>query len=421
MIIDGGARKNGKFFSVHLAKTEDNERVTVLEYKNLCSDTITDAFREMKSVAKATRAENYFYHASMNPREDEVLTPEQWEIAIDRLEANLGLTDHARFQVEHVKEGREHRHIIWSRVDADTMTVVPAKNDYYIHMATARELEKEFGHQATPDLSIGHRTEKTVQDWELFRAQESKIDPHQVAAEVTALYRQSDNGVAFVSGLEEAGYVLANGHRGYNIIDSYGDSHSLVRRLDGVKTAELRNYLADVPLESLPSVAEAAAIVRERNRQDETSGSSDVRVLPEEQAERNKISEGFGGIDNSIPPDPSFNPKLAILEKYAAEHHQKPDTYPAATSAEDMAQQLKQLVTHSQDEHPVTSWTWQDFADQTWKKQHERTEQEEVSHSVETVYDLLTDTSPDGTETTYWRDYLSKHDPPEQQDHELER
>ena len=287
-------------------KAEDNERVAVVEMKNLCAEDVPEAFREMKSIAKGTRADNYFYTVSMNPRADEHLTPEQWDIAVGKLEANLGLIGHARFQVEHEKEGRTHRHIVWSRVNPDRMTVTPAENDYYIHMQTSRELEREFNHQPTPDpIEQGHRAEKEFADWELFRAQDGR-DPKEVKAEVTALFKQSDSGGAFIAALEDAGYTLCQGDRGYCIIDQYGDSHSLIRRLNGIKTAELRQYLSAIPLADLPTVAEAAAQVRERNEAEE-EGSTGGAVQP---------------VSEQQPEDPQVwvNPKLRILEKFAHDH-----------------------------------------------------------------------------------------------------
>lgn len=345
MIIKGGARKCGRFFAAHLMKAEDNERVAVVEMKNLWAEDVPEAFREMKSIAKGTRAENYFYTVSMNPREDEHLTPEQWDFAVGKLEANLGLTGHARFQVEHEKEGRTHRHIVWSRVDADTMTVIPAKNDYYLHMETSRELEREFHHQPTPDpMEQGHRAEKEFADWELFRAQDG-LDPKQVKAEVTALWKQSDNGVAFVAALQDSGYTLCQGDRGYCIIDQYGDSHSLVRRLENIKTAELRQYLSDIPLASLPTVAEAAAQVRERNEAEE-EGSTGGAAQP-----------------SSDEPRYWINPKLTVLEKFAHDHPAlappEPGGYLIPVTAQDFAEMQKSILPDLKNRAQEQQHAWQ--------------------------------------------------------------
>lgn len=346
MIIKGGARKSGRFFAAHLMKAEDNERVAVVEMKNLWAEDVPEAFREMKSIAKGTRASNYFYTVSMNPRAQEHLTAEQWDIAVSRLEEKLGLTDHARFQVEHEKsDGRVHRHIVWSRVDPDTMTVTPAKNDYYIHMQTGRELEREFHHQPTPDpMEHGHRAEKEFADWELFRGQDGR-DPKEVKLEVTQLWKQSDSGAAFVAALEDSGYTLCQGDRGYCIIDQAGDSHSLVRRLENVKTAELRHYLSAIPLTDLPTVAEAAAQVRERKEAEEEGSTGGAQPVSEQQ------------------PAQWVNPKLRILEKFAHDHPAlaPPATYPVAASAQEFAELQRTLA----DTAPA-------FDDRAWDAVHTR-------------------------------------------------
>ena len=188
MIISGGSRSNWRFFSKHLMKTEENERVHIAEIRGLAADNILDALREMDALARGTRCKNSIYHADINPREDEVLTPEQWEMAVDTLEKNLGLEGHSRVIVEHEKHGRIHRHIVWSRIDPDTMTAVSDSNNYDCHQRTADELEQEFGHDPTPRGRgpDGRRPD----NWEVFRGHASGIDPQQVKAELTQLWRQ---------------------------------------------------------------------------------------------------------------------------------------------------------------------------------------------------------------------------------------
>jgi len=63
-------------------------------------------------------------HASINTRADERLPPEQRMQAIDRLEKDLGLTGQPRAVVVHEKEGREHCHVVWSRIDLDKMRTI---------------------------------------------------------------------------------------------------------------------------------------------------------------------------------------------------------------------------------------------------------------------------------------------------------
>jgi hypothetical protein len=89
-------------------------------------------------------------------------------------------------------------------------------------------------------------------------AARSGIDPVAMKAELTDLWKSSDNGQAFAAALDERGYVLARGdRRDFCVVDSAGTAHSLARRLDGVKAAEVRAFMGDVDRDKLPSVAEA--------------------------------------------------------------------------------------------------------------------------------------------------------------------
>lgn len=375
MIIKGGSRKSGAFFAKHLMKTEDNERVSIAEMKGLYAEDLPEAFRELKALAKGTRAENYFYHASMNPREDERLNDEQWEFAVDRLEHNLGLDGHARFQVQHVKEGREHRHIVWSRVDPDSMTTTPDSNNYLAHVKTRDELEREFDHQQTP-IPPERSQRSRILDWEGFRAQESGIDPKEVKAEVTALWQRSDSGAAFVAALEESGYTLCQGDRGYCILDQAGDVHSLTRRIDGVRTAHIRERLTDFSLADLPTVAEASAAVRARSAQEQASPPTDA-------------------------PQPIGAERLHSLPLPAVRSLEYvPATYPAAQSAEQYADLSEALMRSNQAELPHSRHTWQDWAAHAWETLRDRT-----AHFSEKVRE---------TTSSFWQELIKpEHLPPE--------
>ena len=213
MIINGGARRNSAFFAKHLTNGEHNERVTLCELRNLIAENVADALREMEVVALGTLCQNFFYHANLNPREDEALTAEQWQEAVHTLEQHLGLVGHARFVVEHQKQGRTHRHTIWSRIDVASMTAVRMTDDFEKHQTVARMLEKRFGlargrSVLGPTRASGPRPQRRPATWESFRGQASGIDPWEMKQTVTALYRASKTGAAFADRLAEQGYTL---------------------------------------------------------------------------------------------------------------------------------------------------------------------------------------------------------------------
>lgn len=163
MIISDGSRCNWRFFARHLMRTDENERVKVMEIRGLAGDTPMEALREMNTLATDTRTKNFFYHANINPREDERLTPEQWEEAVDRLEKNLGLEGQSRIVVEHEKQGRVHRHGIWSRIEPDTLTAISDSHNFAKHAATSRELEKEFELEPVRGILM-ERTARVLKD-----------------------------------------------------------------------------------------------------------------------------------------------------------------------------------------------------------------------------------------------------------------
>ncbi len=269
MIISGGSRSAWKYWARHLTRADENERVHVAEIKGLMVETVPDALREMSLMALGSRATKFLYHADINPREDERLTDKQWDQAVDTLERNLGLEGHARVVVEHEKLGRVHRHVVWSRVDPDTMTVVSDSHDWSKHQATSRELEHAFQLEPVTGV-IGHdgkRRPRRPKNYETKRGRETGITPEQVGVELTALWKQADTGHAFAAALTDRGYILARGDRGFVVVDQAGTTHSLARRIDGARAADVRARMVDVDLAALPSVEEARQLAKERAAQ----------------------------------------------------------------------------------------------------------------------------------------------------------
>lgn len=260
MIINGGARRNWRFFAKHLMRTDENERVKIAEIRGLAGDTALEALREMDALASGTRCKDFFYHANLNPRDDERLTDEQWEQAVDRLEKNLGLNGQSRLVVEHEKEGRAHRHVIWSRIDPDSLTAISDSHNFAKHSATARELEKEFDLEPVRPVLIepdGPRPERRPKNWETFRGHKSGITPDEVKAEVTELWQETDSGKAFRAALAQRGYMLAAGDkRDFCIIDPAGQEHSLARRIQGAKAKDIHERMADIDRDELPRVGD---------------------------------------------------------------------------------------------------------------------------------------------------------------------
>jgi hypothetical protein len=293
MIIKGKAAGAAGWWGKHLMRDDKNSRVEVIEISGLLSENVPAALREMAAIAAQSRSEgNFMYAAHIDPLAHEHLTPGQWLEAVNLLEKNMQLEGHQRVVVEHEKNGRTHQHIIWNRVDVETLRVTDIGGNYYTHERTARELEERFGLSHTASLHGQQREEgrpdRPPELWEQRAAERSGIDPKAVKAELSELWRTTDSGKAFAAALEEHGYILAAGdRRGFCIVDQVGDAHSLARRLDGVKAKEVAERLSGIDRASLPTVDEARET--QRSRPQELASGEQMAAA----AERNDLRAGI--------------------------------------------------------------------------------------------------------------------------------
>lgn len=301
MVIKGRARGGAAKLAAHLLRADTNERVEVLEVRGLATADLKSALLDMETVGSGTRSSKPLYHAAINTRADEPLTPQQREIAINRLEDALGLTGQPRAVVEHEKEGRGHLHVVWSRVDLDTMTMIPDSHNYRKHEEVARELEREFGHERVQGAHVERegkeRPERTPSHAEMMQADRSGLTPQQVKIEITDLWNRTGGGAAFAAALDkETRYVLAQGDkRDFVLVDEHCGTHSLGRRIDGMKAAELRQRMAEVDRESLLTIAAAKELQIDRS-QGRVSAYDEIRrddALAAAAIEKEKVEKQF--------------------------------------------------------------------------------------------------------------------------------
>jgi hypothetical protein len=251
-------------------RTDTNERAEVKEIRGVVAQDLSGALREMEAVAAGARTNKPFYHGSINTRADERLTDEQRMYAIDKLEAALGLTGQPRVVVVHEKKDREHFHIVWSRIDLDRMAAISDSHNFRKHEEVARDLEREFGHERVQGAHVERdgkpRPERTPSHREMLQAERTGISPDQVKEMMTGIWKTTKNGKAFQSALEKKGWMLARGNRrDFVAIDQNGGVHSIARRVERAKAADVRQRFADIDPKTLSSVAEAKQVQRERH------------------------------------------------------------------------------------------------------------------------------------------------------------
>lgn len=264
MIIKGRSRGFAQELVAHLQRLDTNEHLEVVQIRGTVAQDLRGALIELAAVAAGARCKRPLYHAALNIRAEEHLTREQWLHAVDALEGRLGLGGQPRALIMHIKQGRTHVHCVWSRIDTARMCAIPDSHNYRAHEETARALEQMFGHASVRGVFTGRegesRPDRTPRTWELQQATRTGTDLAVLSAQITALWRGSDTGAAFAVALNEAGFVLALGdRRQFVIVDTGGGVHSLARRIEGARVADLRARLADLDLDALPSVPEARA------------------------------------------------------------------------------------------------------------------------------------------------------------------
>ncbi len=269
MVIKGNARGGAASLAAHLQRTDTNEVAELRELRGVAAEDLDGALREMEAVAAGARSARHFYHASINTRADEVMTPEQWKQAVDRLERELNLTGQPRAVVAHVKEGRAHVHIAWSRIDIGTLRAIPDSHNYRRHELVSRELEREFGHARVQGVHIERagepRPERTPSHAEMQQAERSGLAPAEARTLLTEIWNRTDSGQAFAAAIDEQGWMLARGDkRDFVVLDPAGETHNLARRIEGAKAKDVRAHMADIEVASLPSVDEAKEIQRAR-------------------------------------------------------------------------------------------------------------------------------------------------------------
>jgi hypothetical protein len=294
VIVKGRARSNAGELAHHLLRVDTNERATVRHLRGVFADTLAGALEEMEALGHAARTRRPFYHASINSDPGHpALTTAQKVRAIALLEAKLGLAGQPRAVVEHVKHGRGHIHVVWSRIDQTRMVgIISDSHNYRRHMAVARQLECEFGHE--PVQSAATRQEQKprrgASHAEMMQAARSGIAPEATAARLTALWNASSTGQAFAAALEANGYVLARGdQRGFVAVDPAGEVHAINKKLTGLSASQVRDRLADVTLEHLPSVAQARAIQKRTAAPVRASKPASIDPARDQEALRNLL------------------------------------------------------------------------------------------------------------------------------------
>ena len=274
MIPKGNQRTGGQQLATHLLNAYDNDSVEVADVRGAIAQDLHGAFAEWYAEAKGTKCSKFLYSLSINP--DHTQGPfnrDHYYDFIRRTEDMLGLSGQPRAVVFHVKHGREHCHVVWSRIDTEKMKAVQLSHDRQKLRAVAQEYARDYNLTLPPGMQNNRgkdrfpdhaKTENLAEKQQEERTGTSK---KQRMEQITKAWRESSNALTFVKALEAGGYLLARGDkRSYVVVDLYGEVHSLSRQLTGVKSKELKARLADYPLDKLMDVETAQDRARQQRQ-----------------------------------------------------------------------------------------------------------------------------------------------------------
>ncbi|WP_306169358.1 relaxase/mobilization nuclease domain-containing protein [Halomonas sp. MMSF_3323] len=301
MIPFGSQRGLGQDLATHLLNAHDNERVEVAEVRGAIADDLHGAMQEWEALAHSlTRCRNYLYSLSINPDPGQgPLTSAQYADFINRAEERLGLTGQPRAVVFHEKYGREHCHVVWSRIDTDNERAVPMAFDHEKLMMVTRD----FARDHNLELPRGYHRDGRGDQFSLYELHQQRItglSKGDHKTQVTEAWRHSDNAKSFVNALAQKGYMLATGKRPYVLVDLYGGMQALPRLIDdkSVRTKDIRAFLeTDFPPDSLPSIEDAKKLAAthrkaiERHRLAEQRAEERVHLERRQAARRRELEQ----------------------------------------------------------------------------------------------------------------------------------
>jgi len=259
MLIKMSQRSGAHNLAKHLLNTEDNEHVTVHELRGFMAqdEDLTSALNEIHVLAKAnSKIKTPLVSMSFNPPIGAVVTMKDFHNAINRAEEILNLTNQPRAIVEHSKHGRNHVHVVYSRVDEHLKAI---KLPFY--KKKMRDLSIELFNEHGWELPKGYinknersQTNLDLTEWQIGKRQQQ--DPKAFKQHVQALWQQTNDAASFKKLLAKNNLVLAKGDK-KNVavlVDIHGDIRSLSRTLS-VKAKEVKDKLGE--FDNFPSINEA--------------------------------------------------------------------------------------------------------------------------------------------------------------------
>jgi len=292
MIAKGNPHNSGPYLARYLsASSKGNERSELVELRGFASDNIFDALALAQLQAEGTHCQKPLFHVQVRTPQGEDLDREQWAHFADRIEKQLGFTGQPRAVVFHQKEGHDHMHVVWSRIDAETMHAIDPGLYKRKLKEICRKLEKEMGlQQVRNEREPSEKTQPAARP-EFEQSRRLKTDVKAIREGIRDCWDASADGAGFVAALEKEGLILAKGDkRSFVVVDERGGYHALGKRITGATAEQTRARLADIKAARLPTVEAAQAMQRER-REQEKGAMSDKQEMTDEDRRKEEFQK----------------------------------------------------------------------------------------------------------------------------------
>lgn len=330
MILKGSQRSGAKQLSLHLMNDRDNDHVTLHELRGFIAGDLHGALAEAYAISRGTKCEQFLFSLSLNPPKQAIAGEDDFRRAADEAEKRLGLAGQPRAIVFHEKEGRRHAHIVWSRINPETMKAI----NLPFYKKRLNELSRELYLEHEWTLPDGLRRDGgksplnfTLAEWQ--QAKRLKLDPREIKQTFQEAWQRSDDAKSLESALREKGYFLAKGdRRGVVVLDVNGEVFSVSRwagvrtkdirtrfddgdalssltdvrdHIKGLVTDKLRKFVDDTDCqheeEFQPMAAQRTAMVKQHRCERETlKRKQDERWMTEQKARSDRLNKGLRGL-----------------------------------------------------------------------------------------------------------------------------
>jgi hypothetical protein len=256
MVIKGRRRGGAGDLNKHLQRTDENESVAVrklegFSFEDLTGANLEKAIRQMEAIGYGKGAKRNFFHTILAPAYGETLTVKQRDFSVDYYIEKMGFKGHQYALVEHWKKGKQHFHLVVNIIHPETGKIHELKWTKRKEWQISRDLEQILGLKTYQPIG------KAAKTWQMQRGKRTGIDPRKMRKEITAIYHASKTKEEFVAALDKAGFVLTHGRRNQLVlVDKSGDTHGLMRMIEGKKLADLRRKFPGIGKMQLASHAE---------------------------------------------------------------------------------------------------------------------------------------------------------------------